>query len=202
MYQYQTMSGRTRFAIAALYTHMVVKLLFGLVYVYRDAADPSSPSAAGREALFGLSALAYLLVLLTAVIAVGCWIYRANANAHAIGGDLNVRPGWAVGWYFVPIANLFKPFEAMKETWLASHYGGDWGRGTHSDLLHWWWGLWIITGFIDNIAWRVADDTPSFAAGATLVTGVIGVPLSLTLIALIRQISEAQKVTRHTEVFA
>jgi hypothetical protein len=197
MYQYKDISALTRVAVAALWVFMLTKLLFeGLTFYARStAAGPLSPGLAGT---IGLTAVVELLGLLGAFILVGCWIYRASANAHAIGGDLTVTPGWAVGWYFVPFANLVKPFHAMKETWLASHYGSDWGRGDATDLLNWWWGLWLVSNIIDNIDWRLGADLPAFG----LVAGAMGVPLNLVLIRLMKQIRDGQKVVRHAEVFA
>ena len=49
------------------------------------------------------------------------WIYRTNFNLRALSQErMSFTPGWSVGWYFVPIANLFKPYQAMKEIWANS----------------------------------------------------------------------------------
>jgi hypothetical protein len=146
--------------------------------------------------------LANLLALLVTSIVVLCWIYRASVNAHAAAPGLTITPGWAVGWYFVPIANLWKPFQAMKEIWLGSHFGANWEAGYTSDLLNWWWGLYILDSFIGNASWRLTATSPQLAAELGLVDGVITIPLSLILIWIMRQIREAQDVTRHAEVFA
>lgn len=50
------------------------------------------------------------------------WVYRANRTAHSLGSrGMKYTPGWAVGWYFVPLMNLFKPYMVMKEIWQFSH---------------------------------------------------------------------------------
>src|SRR5690242_15716882 len=47
-------------------------------------------------------------------------IHRAATNVRAFGqGGLEFTPGWAAGWYFVPFANLVKPFQAFREIWRA-----------------------------------------------------------------------------------
>ena len=116
--------------------------------------------------------------------------------------DLTITPGWAVGWYFVPIANLWKPFQAMKEIWLGSHYGANWEGGSATDLLNWWWGLYILDSMLGNASWRLTDRAPQLSAELGLADGIITIPLSLILIRIMRQITEAQDVTRHAEVFA
>ena len=54
------------------------------------------------------------------------WQHRAHANLWAFArSGLRFTPGWAVGWWFVPIASLWKPFEAVRELWKASDPGSD-----------------------------------------------------------------------------
>lgn len=43
-----------------------------------------------------------------------CWKYRAYRNLRPLHArQIRQSPGWAVGWYFVPIAFLWKPYQAM-----------------------------------------------------------------------------------------
>src|SRR5262249_5743282 len=52
------------------------------------------------------------------------WIYRLNKSLSVLSSvPKKFSPGWSVGWYFVPLANLFKPLEAMRETWTVVHRG-------------------------------------------------------------------------------
>ena len=49
-----------------------------------------------------------------------CWLiwqHRAQANVWAIPSPVkpDTTPGWAVGWWFVPVANLVMPFLAVRE---------------------------------------------------------------------------------------
>lgn len=197
MYQYKDISALTRTAVGALWLSLFTRLLFQAVRFY-GRSTASGPLAPSVTAAIGLTAILHVLALAATLILVGCWIYRASANAHVIGGELTITPGWAVGWYFVPFANLVKPFQAMKETWLASHYGSEWGRGDATDLLNWWWGLWIVSNIISNIDWRLSVDIPLFG----LAAGAIGVPLSLILMKLMKQIRDGQRTVRHADVFA
>jgi len=90
----------------------------------------------------GTAALGGLVFVATVVV--WCiWQHRAQANAVVLsGGGLRFTPGWAVGWWFIPIANLWKPFQAVRELWKASHGGGWRTIGTWS-LLGWWWATWL-----------------------------------------------------------
>jgi len=77
------------------------------------------------------------------------WIYRTNMNLGALSGQpLSFTPGWSVGWYFIPIACLFKPYQAMKEIWETSHKNQ---FATYS-ILSVWWVFWLISNFLDELA--------------------------------------------------
>ena len=71
---------------------------------------------------------------------------------------MTISPGWAVGWYFVPFANLVKPYQGMKEAWMASHFRDNWHGEPTPALLVWWWGLWLVTNILANISFRIGDD--------------------------------------------
>jgi hypothetical protein len=77
------------------------------------------------------------------------WVYRACRNALVLGGTvMTFSPGLAVGCYFVPIANLWMPYTAMKEIWLASRHTQEdpGGLSSISVLIGWWWALMIMMG--------------------------------------------------------
>jgi hypothetical protein len=44
------------------------------------------------------------------------WVYAAHKNLPALGTPHpQFTPGWAVGWFFIPIMNFFKPCQAIME---------------------------------------------------------------------------------------
>jgi len=90
----------------------------------------------------GTSAIGGLLFLATVIV--WCiWQHHTQVNAVVLsGGGLGFTPGWAVGWWFIPIANLWKPFQTVRELWKASH-GGGWRTIATWSVLGWWWGTWI-----------------------------------------------------------
>src|SRR5690242_12224870 len=116
MKSYKDLSGITRSASLAVWAYMAVNLLLGISDFYGQhlAAEPPAPDAVGPVEFL---ALLFLLTLVATIILVGRWIYRASGNAHTLANDLTITPGWAVGWFFIPFANLVRPFESMKETW-------------------------------------------------------------------------------------
>src|SRR6476660_3998770 len=50
------------------------------------------------------------------------WFHRAYRNAAALGAaSLHFSPGWAVGWWLVPIASFWVPLLAALDLWNASN---------------------------------------------------------------------------------
>ena len=205
MQDFRDPTGVTRAAVAAVWVNMVLELLFGLLSLYSIASGARpQPDTLGAV---GIAAIASFAALLTCLVLVGRWIYRTNANAHALSSEMTITPGWAVGWYFIPIANLFKPFQAMKETWLASHYRGNFHGEPVPSILGWWWGLWITHNILINISFRLSmQDDAELAAGAIAAldgaSALLNVPLSLLLIRIMKSLSEAQLAAFRNDAFA
>lgn len=199
MYEAKDLTGLTRIATWLLWAYMIVNAVAQTGSFYTDVISGRAPSTLAPTDVITLASILLFVIMGIVVLR---WIYRASVNAHAAAPGLTITPGWAVGWYFVPIAAFWKPFQGMKEIWLGSHYGANWEAGHASDLLNWWWGLFILDCIVDNVSPRLTDLAPQLSAELGLADGVITIPLSLILIRIMRQITEAQDVTRHAEVFA
>lgn len=202
MYEYKDSARLTLVAVISVSAYLAFDLLFAGAQYLEGPPDPD-PSVLRYADLIGVG---MLVSLIASVILVGCWIYRASANAHALSDEMTISPGWAVGWYFVPIMNLVRPFQAMREAWMASHYRGNWHQEPTPSLLGWWWGLWIITNILGNISFRLSLTGGADTAGATimidLAEAILNVPLCLILIMLMRRMSIAQRTAIHDETFA
>ena len=148
-------------------------------------------TVAGTDGLtlaVGLVYIAYTLVFVASIIGVGMWIHRAHANLHESGADgLEFTPGWAVGWYFIPFANLIKPFQAMRELWCASHATYDrFGSEAPAEVKA-WWGAWIAGNILSSVSTRVIvmgqGDANSMMFGNALgAAGTVGVLVAAVLL--------------------
>jgi len=133
---------------------------------------------------------------------IGRWIYLANLGAREIGASgMAFTPGWSVGWYFVPFANLFKPFQAMREIWCASVDPADWRSVAPPALLGWWWGLWIGSRVLGQVAYRLSQaadglDGALLANAVTIASDLINIPLCLVLVSIVSSIAGSQRAAR------
>jgi hypothetical protein len=145
--------------------------------------------------LSGLAALVQLLVFLVSGFLSLKWIYRVQMNAHTLATGLSNTPPWAIGWFFVPFANLYKPFQALKEAWQVSLSPHDWRSARPPGLINWWWGLWIVTGILGNLSFRFSTmDADMRAAGdwISVFADVCEIPLGLLFIEVVRGLTRDQ----------
>lgn len=156
-----------------------------LEYIFRttQGIDPYTDLGPGSAifAIGGLVAgLSQLGGLVASVILVSMWTYRAMKNLHVVKAPAaTMSPGWAVGWHFIPIANLWKPFEGMLQIWRESHRLA--GRSEKvAAYVGWWWATWLISNGLANLSLRLSgfvEPLPTYNAG--LIVGVVASGLSI-----------------------
>jgi len=172
-------------------------------------ADESSVGIEGLnqvDQVAAMIALVFLLVFIVAVTINGRWIYLASSNAaKVVPNEDRIRPGWAVGWFFIPIASLWMPFKAMKQTWAASIGGGQFESATPTWLTI-WWASWVLLNLSDGISSNVA--TTGFQTLESLqsynyyimITGMLWLIPTYLFIRLIKEVTAAQR--SDADVFA
>jgi uncharacterized protein DUF4328 len=136
------------------------------------------------------------------------WFYRATKNVHRFGAKGTFSPRMAVIWWFVPILNLWKPYQVVQQIWKASNpqtvlsNGTEWKNLASSNVVKLWWILWIsfaftriVNGLIPEIARLQLE--PSYLP---ILISIIITSVSSTyfFIRLIRRISVWQKIKSHT----
>lgn len=184
--------GITRFLKVMLWIHLGTVLLVLLGDIAQSMLTSSGnitvEAAETNDARQALIGLIYIVAYLTTTIVFGRWIYVANVNCRGFGATgMKFTPGWAVGGYFVPILNLFRPYQAMKEIWQASSNPRRWENEPVSRILPIWWTLWLVSNFIGQIVFRTsqAADTAEELQNVTVIS-MIGslADIALVLVAI------------------
>jgi len=149
----------------------IVMIFMGRIVDFDSPAD-ALPND-GLTIATGLSGVLYLATYLLAGVVTLFWLYGAARNAKTIRPSLDFTPGWAVGWYFVPFANLYKPYEVLRDIWIAGKgpVNGAYPKGTPR-LSVWWWCT-IVGNIVVSIAGRMGTDMGL----APVVLSAIGLPL-------------------------
>jgi len=159
--------------------------------------DLEAAGAANDFRQFIVGVAQFAVFAISAVLSLR-WIYRANLNAWRLGAEgMQYSPGWAIGYFFIPILNLWKPYQAFKEIWRASANPKHWKSVTATALLPAWWTLLLVSGYLSQAALRIgvrAEDLPTsmLANVLSLASDVAEIPLDVVFILLIRQVYRMQ----------
>jgi len=163
---------------------LIAAVLVGQVAELRGlvSLDPNIEMTSAA-ALYTAVTLGDGLLALVTIIVFSMWIYRAAANVVAAEvHGFAYTAGWSVGWFFIPFANLYKPFAAMRQIWNASHGAINERLDDGNGLLALWWGTWILSNIAANIAFRLSLN-PSSVEELTLSLqlGTVASAISLAL---------------------
>ena len=204
-----------RAVVAALWVFSVVCVLkmLGLANQIRVIGDRSVTfeELVMSDNITGPLDGVYLVVLLVTLVLWGMWAHRAASNLRAI------RPGWGyeftpsahVWWYFVPFANLVKPYHAMRELVFATL--GSLDPGPRTQTLGAWWGAWVTGNILGNVANRLMPDSTrvtgeayfdrlTWASLADMASSAALVVAALVAVRIIRDVNAHQVMRRTREV--
>jgi hypothetical protein len=166
-------------------------------YTSQEEAVADGEASDQRQGIIGI---VHLVVFVVSGFLILRWIHRANYNARQLGAEnMKFTPGWSIGYYFIPILTLWKPYQAMKEIWKASKNPSDWELQNTSGLLPIWWTLWLVSNFLGQAVFRLSMRAEELNELINLnivtqISHVLGVPLALVFLAIVNNIQNMQKV--------
>ena len=98
----------------------------------------------------------YLIFLISSWFLIGRWFFVSAKINHLSGiKELKFSPGWSVGWYFIPFANLVMPYRSLKETFKASFNSEEWQNNKVPYDFPIWWATFLIASWLGNISFRM-----------------------------------------------
>ena len=125
--------------------------------------------------MMDLVALVQLASLIVGGVLFLAWFHRAYGNIRALGvSEPRYRRGWAVGAWFIPVANLVIPKQLANDLWRA----GDpelqprdpgWQSRPVAALVHWWWVFYLVGSGLSSLAGNLIGDAASIGAMNTAV---------------------------------
>ena len=100
-----------------------------------------------------LAGLSYLGASVATAIAYLAWLSRTVDNVPTLrAGRPSVTPRWSIGWWFIPFANLVKPYQIVRDIHdrlaIGASSGGGW-------IVLAWWVSWVLGTVISQIAIRL-----------------------------------------------
>ncbi|MEU9160694.1 DUF4328 domain-containing protein [Streptomyces sp. NPDC048424] len=148
-------------------------------------------------ALTMLAGVLQFLMMLPTVVVFIIWFHRVRSNGGIFRPDaFTLGRGWAIGAWFVPVGNLFLPYQIARQTWRASTQRGPDGsdRTAPAALLTSWWVVWVLAAFAGRVFSRIymAADT----VDELLSAGLLGIAADLvTMIAGVLAILFVRRLT-------
>ncbi|HZF01484.1 MAG TPA: DUF4328 domain-containing protein [Methylomirabilota bacterium] len=200
-YVFRDLSGLTKFLKVLLILGAIVgaiAVLSGLMQVALLGHSYTQAEGSSNDTREEAVALVQVALYLFTVVIFGRWIFRANRNVRALGAnDLTETPGWAVGYFFVPIVCLWKPYQAMKELWRASQNPSAWRNMPASQILPGWWTLWIVSNLLTRASASEMGKAHTVfelqaATYAQILSDTVDVGLCAIALILVSQIYSAQ----------
>ncbi len=151
------------------------------------------------------------LAMITYVVLFFMWIYRSNSNSHTFTNEkLKHTPGWSVGWFFIPVANIWKSYQIPAEIWKVSKAGPDYKRKSTTPLtLKLWWIAWIVDSLFSQISYNITDkavETHELINADRILfsSNIVSIIAIFLTIKLVKEVTLLQENQSHhiSEIFA
>jgi len=160
--------------------------------------------------LQSLAATLELVALIACAILFIVWFAPAYRNLRVLGvPDLRFGPGWAIGAWFVPVLNLWRPKQIANDIWRGSDpeapasLAGELQLRPVAPLVTGWWAAWIVSGVIGTVfavVWADSDlESLRSAATWEIVAELVGILAAGLAMALVRRVTSMQ-AARHARL--
>lgn len=192
--------ARATLTLYVLYAGLVVAVVamlsgwaqHGLLAEMRAGLPIAEGRAEANDAREQIIALLQLALILVTVVAWLVWQYRAYANLRLVGSrETEYTPGWSVGYWFIPILNLFRPYQITAELWRRSELSNardPLGGLSGPALIGAWWIVYLVTGGVSRVSAGMltsAKTLPQFIAATDLGILNDGVSVVSTILAIL-----------------
>ncbi|MFI6144144.1 DUF4328 domain-containing protein [Streptomyces sp. NPDC051109] len=188
-------------AAVNLFSAAVSGYVFSLMKrVSADAADVGQGTLDRSDVMTAVAGSLQVLIMLATAVVFIIWFHRVRVNGEIMRPDAFVhKRGWAIGGWFIPIGNLFLPFQIAQQTWTASTQLGPDGsfREVSAAPLNAWWALWASSLVLDRVfslMYQRADTPEALRDASTvgMVTDLVTVAAAVLAIVFVRKLTAMQ----------
>lgn len=161
---------------------------------------PAEQAVAAMDTQAVMVAFAYTGVFLLAAVAFLIWQRTAVANLVPLRASPQYTPGWSVLYWFIPIVNLFRPYQVVKDAWIGSSADPD---DSGANIVTFWWLGWIMKIIFTRVQISMSSlaQTPEEFRTATyvaIVSSLISVATAGVIIKIVRDLTRRQQI-RHQQ---
>jgi hypothetical protein len=172
-----------------------------------EISAESVTSNDNREQAIGII---QIIVFVVSAITFIKWFRRAYFNLHLRVNHLSHSEGWAAGCWFMPIVNLFRPYQIMKELFQETHLflkRNDMHTKEHLSIssLSLWWTFWIIDRFFGQFVFKYSMkaetiDELTTSTIAQIISNGIGIVLAIIAINIITEYSKLEPLMHKVKI--
>ncbi|GAA4919690.1 DUF4328 domain-containing protein [Streptomyces coeruleoprunus] len=177
----------------AIYASLNMRDLMGDIVSGDFTADRlEEANRADRLSYFSTSLA--LMSLIAAGVVFIVWFHRTRTNAGIFHPELQRRgPGWAIGSWFIPIANLWIPRQIAGDIWDASEQD----KRESRTVLNAWWAAWVISTVLNQMAARMyyrAEEPAALRTALTVdvISGVVDMAAAVLAMLFVRKLTALQ----------
>ena len=148
---------------------------------------PDDPIGLGMLFVMSGFGIVSILAYLWNVVAVPMFTYRSNANLRACGiKGLNYSPEVSSVFWFIPIMNLFRPYQVYKEVFVESHVTDENPLPTpNTSVVGIWWGTWLVGDILGRITFRIGMNAPELGTNYLILSWFSTISLCFAAVFLI-----------------
>lgn len=148
-----------------------------------------------------------LLSTITCCIIFLLWFKREYHNLHAINPKLKYKEAWAIWSWFIPVINLWRPYQIMKEIYI--HATTTEKKEIHPEeeeiittpIIDLWWLLWIASNVLSQVNNRLPETTIDQLKSAHILSILTFGILIIDAMLLIKIINKINSKTRIDESY-
>jgi hypothetical protein len=174
--------------------------------LHRAGGAPDAATRLAYDRMGSIVWTAQLLCLSVTAVAFVTWLHRVRVNVRAMGvRRLTYGREWTILGFLVPLLNLFRPYQVVREIWKASDPStGDpmaWKKVDAPRRIALWWGLFVAYFVLEAIAATVMGISISarvirLAYGATMTADLCAALSASMAYFVVMRITEAQEAKR------
>ena len=150
--------------------------------------------------------IGFLFSTITCCIIFLLWFKREYHNLHIINPKLKYKETWAIWSWFIPIINLWRPYQIMKEIYI--HTTTQNREETKSEeekiittrIIDTWWLLWIVSYILSQVTNRLPATTIDQLKFTHILSIIIFGILVIDTILLIKIINKINTKTGYVKV--
>lgn len=203
---------RAKYAITLIWIVLAVEILslisgylqYELLQNVANQIDFSIDNVEANDTREQWIGIAYTIAFIVSAVMFIQWFRRAYFNLHLKVSDLSYSESWAAACWFVPVLNLFRPYQIMVELYretkailIKNNLIGK--EQLTTTYVGWWWVLWLISNLLGQFLFRYSmkaesldELTASTIAG--MIGNLIGIPLALMTIQVIRDYANLENL--------